>query len=164
MKSLGWNMRTPELPTAQVSRLWVILPRAAVPWCHCHQQLTLKVQRVLFKPLLPFEAQPLSYQLPFYWNKEVPGVERYSLGCSCKPNVTWVIGCTKICTWWWWGESILSWVTPPWSLRSPFQRLLLSPFCTGAAVLEPSPPGTGRNSKTKGVPDPFLPLVPPCAL
>lgn len=33
MQSLDWNLRTAKHPRAQVLRLWVTLPRAAVPWC-----------------------------------------------------------------------------------------------------------------------------------
>lgn len=87
MRSLGWNMRTPELPTAQVPRLWVILPRAAVPWCHCYQQLTLKAQRVLSKPLFPFEIQPLSYQLASYGKKRGAWCGKILLGLQLQAKL-----------------------------------------------------------------------------
>lgn len=90
-----WGVWAETWEHQSFQQLWVILPRAAVPWCHCHQQLTLKAQRVLSKPLWPFEAQPLSYQWLLMERKEVPGVERYSLGCTCNPNVTELLAVLK---------------------------------------------------------------------
>lgn len=83
MKSLGWNMRTSELPTAQVQRLWIFLPELpyldAVATDSWELNLGHKKSFPDFSWCLRHRHRATSW--PLKKRKEIPDVERYSLGC-----------------------------------------------------------------------------------